>query len=206
MKNIKAVVFDCDGVMFDTADANRMYYNIVLEHFGRPVLTEEQFAKVHMFTVTESIEYLFPEMDTLDDVYKFMKGVGYHRFIKYMKIEPGLIELLDNLQTGGYIRAVATNRTNTMATVLEENALENKFDMVVTAADVENPKPEPDQLLKILKEFDLKSDEMLFIGDSDYDAKAALKAGVAFIAFKNSSLKADFNVDSMTAVGDILQL
>ena len=33
---IKAVVFDCDGVMFDTADANRRFYNEVLETFHKP--------------------------------------------------------------------------------------------------------------------------------------------------------------------------
>ncbi len=206
IKEIKAVVFDCDGVMFDTADANRMYYNEVLEHFGKKKLTDEQFVKVHMFTVKEALEYLFPEMDSLYEVYNYMTGVGYPRFISYMKIEPGLRQLLKVMKSKGYIRAVATNRTDTMPSVLKEHKLENQFDMVVTAADVKKPKPEPDQLIKIMEEFELEPFEIIFIGDSQYDAMASFKAGTFFIAFKNDSLKADFHVDSMEEIGQILDI
>jgi len=206
MKNIKAVVFDCDGVMFDTADANRMYYNLVLGHFNKPELTDEQFVKVHMFTVAEAIGYLFSDMESLEPVYRFMKSVGYQRFIPHMKMAPGLKRLLGTLSAGNYIRGVATNRTDTMATVLQANGLEASFDMVVTAADVARPKPEPDQLLAILTRFGLKPDEMVFIGDSIYDAKAAARAGVFFIAFGNPSLEADFQAGSMADVGGILKL
>ncbi len=206
IENIKAVVFDCDGVMFDTADANRMYYNDVLRHFGKADLTDDQFKKVHMYTVKEALEYLFPEMDSLYEVYNYMSGVGYDRFIPHMKIEPGLRELLERLKLKGYIRAVATNRTNTMPIVLKEHKLENQFDMVVTAADVKNPKPEPDQLLKIMSAFNLESDNVIFIGDSQYDAIASFKAGTFFIAFKNKLLDADFHVDSMDEIGEILNL
>ena len=204
IKDIKAVVFDCDGVMFDTADANRMYYNEVLEHFGKQKLTDDQFIKVHMYTVKEALEYLFPELDSLYEVYNYMKGVGYPRFISYMRIEPGLRDLLKLLQAEGYIRAVATNRTDTMPSVLKEHKLEDQFDMVVTAADVQRPKPEPDQLLKIMGKFNLQPCQMIFIGDSQYDASASFKAETLFIAFKNKALKADFHVDSMAEIGKIL--
>ena len=45
---IKAVVFDCDGVMFDTADANRIYYNRVLANFNKQPLSEEQVVQVRV--------------------------------------------------------------------------------------------------------------------------------------------------------------
>ena len=51
LKHIKLVAFDCDGVMFDTAQANRLYYSHILQHFDRPTLTEEQFRFVHMHTL-----------------------------------------------------------------------------------------------------------------------------------------------------------
>ncbi len=44
MKNIEVVAFDCDGVMFDTINANMAYYNKILEHFGRPAMTPQQLA------------------------------------------------------------------------------------------------------------------------------------------------------------------
>ena len=206
INKIKAVAFDCDGVMFDTSQVNRMYYNQVLEHFGKPVLTQKQFEKVHMSTVIEALSYLFPEKTNLDDLYDYLKGVGYHRFISYMQREPGLRRLLDRLRQKGYKLGVATNRTNTMEAVLNEFSLKDSFDMVVTAADVEKPKPAPDQLFKLLSAFDLAPDQMLFIGDTEYDEMAASGAGTPFIAFKNSLLTADFHVETMEDIKDILEL
>ena len=94
IKKIKAVVIDCDGVMFDTALANRKFYDEILERFGKPALDDEQFVNVHMMTVTEAIGYLFPEKDDLSEVYQCLKTIGYHKFIKYMKMETGLKTLV----------------------------------------------------------------------------------------------------------------
>jgi HAD superfamily hydrolase (TIGR01509 family) len=206
ISKIKAVVFDCDGVMFDTAIANRKYYDEVLQTFGKPVLNEEQFANVHMMTVTAAIEYLFPEMDDLLNIYDSLKDIGYKKFIKHMIMEKGLKELLIKLKDNGYIRGIATNRTNTMEKVLRDFHLETCFEVVVTAAKVKKPKPDPEQLLLIMEKFDLKPDEFFFIGDSDYDRQAAASAKVKFAAFKNSALTADFNVDSMDEIARILQI
>ncbi|MBF0205048.1 MAG: HAD family hydrolase [Desulfamplus sp.] len=208
IKKIKAVVFDCDGVLFDTALANRMYYDTLLDHFGKQRLDDEQFRHVHMFTVKEALHYLFPEMSSIDmvNVYAFMKTMGYHRFIQYMQAEPGLKELLDDLKKAGYTRCIATNRTNTMADVLKQYDMEPLFEMVVTAADVENPKPAPDELLKIIAALNLKPEQILFVGDSEYDQLAAKAAGTWFAAFKNPSLIAHYHAVSMADLGNMLGL
>ncbi|OQY01569.1 MAG: haloacid dehalogenase [Desulfobacteraceae bacterium 4572_130] len=206
INNIKAVVFDCDGVMFDTSMANRMFYNHLLEYFGKDLLTDEQFLNVHMFTVEQALKYLFPEMLDLDKVYSYINKMEYNNFIPFMTIEPDLKKLVLNLKKNGYITAVATNRTNTMKAILDVHGLLNDFDMVVTAANVKKPKPYPDELLKIQNKFNLKPDEILFIGDSKYDELAGLRAGTFFAAFKNSSLKADFYIDNLTGIQEILTI
>ncbi len=206
ISKIKAVVFDCDGVMFDTARANRKYYNEVLQTFGKPGLNEEQFVNVHMMTVKAAIDYLFPETDDISSVYECLKTIGYKKFIKYMTMEKGLKELLIKLKGNGYIRGIATNRTNTMEKVLEDFHLEDYFEVVVTAAMVKKPKPDPEQLLLIMERIGLQADEILFVGDSDYDRQAAASAKVKFTAFKHPELKADFNVDSMDDIAMVLQI
>ncbi len=205
ISKIKAVIFDCDGVMFDTARANRAYYNELLNSFGKPPLNEEQFVNVHMMTVKGAIEYLFPEKENLRDVFLCMKDIGYHKFIKYMEMEKGLKELLINLKKRGYLRGIGTNRTNTMGKVLEDFGLESFFEIVVTAADVKKAKPAPDQLLLIMDKLNLEPSQILFVGDSDFDSQAAQNASVGFISFKNPELKADFSVDSMDEIAGILQ-
>ncbi|MBU1196762.1 MAG: HAD family hydrolase [Proteobacteria bacterium] len=206
ISRIKAVIFDCDGVMFDTALANRQYYNEVLRLFGKPVLNEEQFVNVHMMTVRGAIEYLFPEKDDLTDVFKSLQNIGYHKFIQYMVMEEGLKDLLIKLKTNGFIRGIGTNRTNTMEKVLIDFDLKPFFEIVVTAADVRFPKPAPDQLNLIMDKLGLTPAQILFVGDSDYDSRAAYHASVGFVAFKNPELKADYKVDSMGEIARILQI
>ncbi|MCP4024221.1 MAG: HAD family hydrolase [Desulfobacteraceae bacterium] len=206
ISQIKAVVFDCDGVMFDTATANRKYYDEVLAKFKKPPLTNEQFVKVHMMTVKVAIEYLFPEEEDLAKIFNCLKNIGYKKFIKYMSMEEGLRELLSQLKQSGMIRGVATNRTNTMEKVLADYDLEGDFEVVITAAKVERPKPDPEGLNVILDQFNLDSREMIFVGDSEYDQVAAQRANTWFVAFKNADLKADFSVKTMDEIAGILQI
>jgi HAD superfamily hydrolase (TIGR01509 family) len=205
ISTIKAVVFDCDGVMFDTALANRKFYDEVLAKFDKPPLTDVQFVNVHMMTVGEAIQYLFPEKENHKAVFSCLKQIGYAKFIPFMKMEEGLVRLLERLKEKGFIRAIATNRTNTMEQVLQDNDLESYFEMVVTSADVEKPKPDPEQLIKIMAAFQLSPTEVLFIGDSEYDQRAAQSAGTWFAAFKQPKLTADIHVTAMADILGILQ-
>ncbi len=198
----QAVIFDCDGVMFDTSDANRAFYNSVLVHFGKPLLTDTQFAYVHAHTVDDSIAYLFNTPEAVSEAHRFRKAKSYLPFITDMLMEPDLVPLLTRLRP--HCRtAVATNRTDTMNRVMEQFALTDLFDMVVCAQDVPNPKPAPDPLLKILTTFRLKPEQALFIGDSTVDQDTAAAAGVPFAAYGNPSLTADYHVRRLAEIADI---
>lgn len=202
---IKAVVFDCDGVMFETDNANKMYYNGILGHFGRPEMTQEQFEFAHMSPVKEALKYLFKDMEKIDDVYKYCSKLTYDSLIPHMNMEPYLRQLLENIK-GQFITAIATNRSNTMNGVLKYHKLEDEFQLVVTSLDVENPKPFPDQLLKIIEHFQIRPAEMLYIGDSTTDEQAALKAGVIFVAYANTNLKADYYITDLKEIEKILKI
>lgn len=206
ISTIKAVIFDCDGVMFDTALANRKYYDEVLGNFNKPPLNDEQFIHIHMMTVKAAIEYLFPERDDLSDVFESLKDIGYQKFIQYMAMESDLEKLLAALKKNGFFTGVATNRTNTMEKVLEDYHLTAYFDIVMTAAKVKQPKPDPEQLLVIMETLALKPEEILFVGDSEYDSQAGHAAKVNFVAFKSDQLAADVHVDSMGALADVLNI
>jgi phosphoglycolate phosphatase len=203
--NVKVVVFDCDGVMFDTEQANRMYYNGILDHFGKSPMTQEQFEYSHMSTVNEAIAYLFSDRDNLDDVYKYYQTITYKPLVPYMEMEPCLNALLTKLKTK-YSIAIATNRSTTMEDVISHHGLSGWFELIVTSLDVERPKPFPDQLEKIMKHFQIGPNEMFYIGDSKTDEKAAIQAGVIFAAYENTSLQADFHITSLKEVETILNI
>ncbi len=205
MKHIRVVAFDCDGVMFDTETSNKAYYNQILQHANRPALTPDQFTFVHMHTTDKAISHLFPDKAEAAEANAYRKQMPYLPFLEKMEIEPYLKPLLRRLRPT-YPTAIATNRTNTIQTVLETYGLADLFDFVVSAWDVEHPKPHPDPLNKILRHFDIEPDELLYVGDSELDQIAAEAAGVILVAYKNPSLRSDFHITSLKEMEQILKV
>lgn len=200
-----AVIFDCDGVMFDSRQANINYYNHILAEFDLPKMTEDMITYVHMHTANESIDYIFKDSPHLiRNALEFAKRMDYTPFIKHMIIEPGLKELLQELRPD-FGLAVATNRSTTINQVLISNGLDNTFDIVVSSLNVTHPKPDPESLFKILDFFGIKSNEAYYVGDSLIDYQTAIGAGVIFIAYKNKCLKADYHANSMMDILEILR-
>ena len=200
---IEAVIFDCDGVMFDTTEANMAYYNHILKHFGKPNMTPGQFKYTHMHTVDEAIAHLFDNETECAAALAYRNKMSYLPFLKFMEIEPDLVSLLEYLRPQ-IQTAIATNRTDTMQRVLLTHGLKTAFDLVVTALDVPNPKPYPDQLNKILAHFNLTPRQAIYIGDSEVDEAAAAVAGVQFVAYANRQLEAHYHIDRLREVKDII--
>ncbi len=201
MTMLKLIVFDCDGVMFDSRNANRIYYNFLLNHFGLKAMNEEEADFVHMHSVTRSIRYIFRHYKqiSLDEVHQFRLNIGYEPFLKYMVIEPDLIDFL-KIVVKKYSLAISTNRSNTMVPLLKSSKLELYFGKVMTAGDVSHPKPAPDALLEILKHYDCDPEDAIFIGDSVVDEQHAASCKVDLIAFKNRELNSRFHVSSFMEI------
>jgi phosphoglycolate phosphatase len=205
MEHIEVVVFDCDGVMFDTTQANMAYYNEILQHFNRPTLTPDQFAYCHSHTADQSIAHLFNDEKSFRAAQNYRKNMSYIPFLKYMVLEPYLKPLLEKLRPR-YKTAIATNRSNTMDRVLSEHGLEGYFDLVVSSSDVDRPKPYPDPLIKILEYFEIEAYKSIYVGDSELDEIAAKAAGVPFVAYQNRSLCANFHIKSLKEIAEILEI
>lgn len=205
LKHIKLVAFDCDGVMFDTAQANRFYYSDILQHFGQPALTEEQFEFVHMHTVHESMAYLFSDDSILEAARAFRKTMDYRKYLSYHTVEPQLVPLLEKLRPQ-IKTAVATNRTDTMDRLLAEFNIAGYFDLVVTSSDVKHPKPHPEALLKILDHFGLAPHQAIYIGDSQVDELAARAVKIPLVAYRNRDLTADYYIDSLGEIEKLLNI
>jgi len=198
--DLKLVVLDCDGVMFDSRGANRAYYGHLRERFARPPLTEEEFAFVHTHSAPESVPYLFREWPgDLERVEAYRKTVDYTPFLRRMAMEPDLKAFLAAVRPP-LATAISTSRTSTMGAVLDTFGLRPHFDLVVTALDVRHPKPHPEALLKILAHFGVRADEGIFIGDSQVDVDHAAAVGMDLVAFRSPALAAAWHVDSFREV------
>lgn len=193
---LKLIVFDCDGVLFDSREANRIYYNDLLSAFGQPPMDDRELEFAHSHNVTDSVSHIFrnyPATD-LEAVHRHRQSQSYTPYLSHMVMEPDLLEFLNTVKDR-YHLAISTNRTTTMKPLLEAYGLTDYFELVVTSMDVDNPKPAPDALLKIFSHFNCSPEETIFIGDSVIDQQHAENAGVDLIAFKNKLLQARYHID-----------
>ena len=200
MTDLKLVVLDCDGVMFDSREANRAYYGHLRERFGRPPLTEPEVGFVHAHPAPESVPFIFRAWpQQIERVNAYRAALDYTPFLRQMAIEPDLLEFLAAVRPP-LLTAISTNRTSTMAAVLDTFGLRPHFDLVVTALDVERPKPHPEALLKILAGFGIRAEEGIFIGDTQVDVDHAAAVGMPLIAFRSPNLQAAYHVSSFSEV------
>lgn len=183
----KLVIYDCDGVLLDTLDSNYIFYNRVMEYLGRPHLERDDLVSrnvLHTYSFNNVMEYFFGDDVRRDDAWAFAKTIRYKDLSQYMKVEAELIETLGVLK-GAVQLAVCTNRASSMDMIIEDFGMEGFFSFIMTADQVENPKPHPEPLIKVLEHFGVEAHEALFIGDGEVDMLAARDAGVPFIAYKS---------------------
>ena len=185
-RDIKAVIYDCDGVMFDSFEANLAFYTQIIDHFGKPPLDRGDaytMRVLHTYCNQDVLAYLFAGDQRLAEVRAFSSNIDYRKLFPLMLMEDGLRETLDALH-GRVELAVCTNRASSMESLLESFGLERYFSCVMTAGRVANPKPHPEPLLKVLEHYGIAAGEALFVGDSEVDRQAADAAGVPFVAYR----------------------
>jgi phosphoglycolate phosphatase len=206
IKKVDCVIYDCDGVMFDSLDANGRLYNHIATSVGRAPLLHDELAYCHTHTVYEALRHIFRTDESLEKkALDFLKTVELKDFIVYLKMEPNLVETLAILKERGILRAISTNRTTSMKHIMERFGLRPHFEMVVTALDVKKPKPHPESVEKILEAFKLDKEKVLYLGDSEVDRDTARSSGVRFIAYKNPTIGEVGSINDHLSLIDFLE-
>ena len=96
----------------------------------------------------------------------------------------GARDMLDSLQRREKKLAVlTTSRRVDIMTVMKNVRLENMFDLVLTAEDVTNHKPHPEQIEVALQQLGFTTKQALMVGDSHKDLESALRSGVDSVLF-----------------------
>src|SRR4030042_1038931 len=193
---VKCVIYDCDGALCDSFEANTKLYNDLCALVGRIPLKKEEMQFVHTHTVYEAIHFIFGRENDLEKkALESIKQVDLRDYMVYLKMEPHLFQALEKLKEKGILRVINTNRTTSMKHIMERFNLGPYFDMVVTALDVKNPKPHPESVEKIIAALQLRQEETVFVGDSDVDKQTAESSGVTFIAYKNREIANDLFIE-----------
>jgi HAD superfamily hydrolase (TIGR01509 family) len=185
MNGIRGIIYDCDGVLFESRAANLAYYNAVLQQVGAPPVAADDHVKTHLCHTAASPEVFAALLDParVEQALACAAALDYRQFIPFMTPEPGMVETLAALSTQMPL-AVATNRGTSMPEILRHFGLSRYFQTVVTSRDVARPKPHPDMLELAARRLGLRESELLFVGDSELDSAAAMRAGIRFAAYK----------------------
>lgn len=178
---IRLVLFDCDGVLFDSEPANLAFYRDVLRMCGAPPVPESAEAAYHALASAELFGSLFPgDPELAERLRRTARETDYEPYFALMQPKPLLRETLALLKQT-YKTGMATNRGKTTQRVIEVFGLEGLFDVAVGVLDVAEPKPAPDMLTLCVERLGLAPQEAVYVGDQPTDLQAANAAGLRFI-------------------------
>ena len=177
---IKAVLFDMDGLMIDTESLSTEAFINSAKAQGYN-MTKEETLKVLGFTKASIYQFWIDYFQgtnvdgkkLVDDHYEYIENVLYTVGPEKM---PYVEELLKYLRENNYKIAVASSSdTADIKNNLEKTKLEKYIDEIASGAEVENGKPAPDVFLLAAERLDVDSKDCLILEDS----KAGVKAGKA---------------------------
>lgn len=179
---IKTVIFDCDGVLVDSRDANVAFYQALLVTAGYAKPRAEEVLECFHLPLRESIIKLTGKSDELE-IHRITLFV-HDKTLRHPELFHFPAELHETLSqlSKKYTLAIATSRiTIGLTEVLEAGSIGDYFPVTVAKDEYTNPKPHPEPLLLALHRLNMSADEAIYIGDSHTDIEAARAAGMRSI-------------------------
>ena len=191
--SVALVAFDLDGVLVDSLECWWKLLNATLTGQGKRPLTREEFAACWGQDVAADRDRFFPEwsVERLIDHYTR----EFPSYARWIQAEPGAAETLKELKRRGKRVAVASNSPVAMVErLLDQTSLRSYVDWAAGVDLVPNGKPEPDLIQYVLRRSGTEPESACFVGDSEYDARAARAAGVLFVGYKRPG---DWRIESL---------
>ncbi len=182
---IKAILFDADGVLFDSFEGNLKFFQDLLGKFGHAQPTREEFMPYfgsNMRTIIKDFSKLERD-EEIDTIWK----AGKDRVVPYpmhlLRSPEGLEEAIKTLNENYTLGVVTSRAGDNVFETQELKGLMHLFKVVVGYLDTDQHKPHPAPLLFALGKLGLNPDEAIYVGDTPTDVAAARAAGMKVISF-----------------------
>jgi HAD superfamily hydrolase (TIGR01509 family) len=180
---IRAVLFDMDGLMFDTESIYALTWNEAAKEFGYEI-SDDVYRKCVGKKISDCELILVETFGNAFPLKAFMKRAWEVWRDTMQKNgapkKPGLIELLDYLDEIRISRAVVTSSTREIA-MFTLGDVAKRYDAIVTGEEVQNGKPAPDIFLLAVKRLKVAPEDCLVLEDSNAGMQAAHRAGIRAI-------------------------
>lgn len=200
--HIKVVLFDVDGTLLDTGEGIMHSMQYTLDKFGLPKLSNEILRKFVGPPPQEALQK-YVGLSNEDAIYianeyrNFYKNNALYEASLY----DGIIPLLERLKRNGIKIAVATYKREDYALdILRYFGIADYCD-VIHGADANNKMTKADIITLCCRELRVQKAKVLYVGDTEYDAKGAAISGVKFCAatwgygFKKEKVVSEFLIN-----------
>jgi HAD superfamily hydrolase (TIGR01509 family) len=200
-----AVVFDLDGLMFNTEELYQDVGSEMLRRRGKSFdaeLLDAMMGRPANAALQLMIDY--HELTcTVTELIVETDAIFATLLDERLEQMPGLATLLDALERANIPKAIATSSGPTFVTrVLDFFALAPRFEFVLTCDDIREGKPHPEIYLLAAQRLGCPPSQMLVLEDSQNGCRAAVAAGAIVVAVPGGhSRRHDFSGARLIADG-----
>ncbi len=196
---IKAILFDIDGVLLDSFEANLKFFQDLMLRAGYRAPTREEFPVIFHLSLMDAVRTL-TKSDSEEEI-KRVWEMGYKREVSYpvelLNMPDGADKTIAILSKN-YLLGIVTSRIKEAVYESSKLArLEKYFKIAVAYQDTINHKPHPEPLLLAAKTLEVNPKECVYIGDVENDIKAARAAGMKVIIYSKQQFS---EADKCTSV------
>lgn len=186
MNQVKGLLFDLDGTLVDTFEANYRAYKLAIEKIGRR-MTKKMYFSVYGVRVDDFLKKFYDDITVseIESVKKY-KAEAYPSYLHLTKPNRQLIDFVKTLRPQHVTVLVTSAQKINAVAVLKSASIEDMFDYVVTGNDVNNAKPHPEAYQLALKKSGLNANEVLAFEDSIAGKDSAMAAGIKVLEINMS--------------------
>ncbi len=182
-RRYRLLAFDWDGTLADSTGLIARAIQQSCRDLGLPAPDDDSARHVIGLGHLDAISLVAPTLAAAD-VARFSERYRMHYLAGDADIPlfPGIAEMLDELDRGGFLLAVATGKSRIgLARALARHGIAHRF-VASRCADEGFPKPHPGMLLALMELAGATPGETLMIGDTTHDLELARNAGTDAIA------------------------
>jgi beta-phosphoglucomutase len=180
--DIKAVVFDMDGVLIDAREWHFEALNRALALLGYEITRYEHLSHYDGLPTKKKLQMLSLEHGLPEELHAFMNSLKQQYTLEFVatRCKPVFQHqyALARLKAAGYKLGVASNSVRrTVEEMMQRSDLLQFLDVIVSNEDVARGKPDPEMYIKAMASLGVTPEETVVVEDNENGIKAATAAG-----------------------------